>query len=123
MFEITDTYDGHSTMYYFDNPADSRDGGARMKVWNTPEILKLYVDTDIQTNTITFDYFPEFDTTATTEEITLRKENIAYCYPFNHDIGNDYTWVIYADDGWDMVRLLVDHNYYAVRDLLEPAVV
>lgn len=121
MYEITDTYDGHASMFFFDNPADARDGGRRLKIWNTPASITLYADTDIISNSVTFDYFPEYDTSLATEEITLLKAQIAYCYPHNHDINSSYTWVHYAQDGWDMKKLLVNHAYFAVRDLLEPA--
>lgn len=120
MYEITANYEGKYRMRFFDDPANSRDGGAWMKIWDEAiENITNAGDTDIGSNSVTFDVFEDNDPTLTTTALTLVKSAIAYCYPYGHNGNNRYTWVIYADAGWNMIRILVDHEYMSVYLLLE----
>jgi len=110
MFEITEAYDGNPTMFFFDNPANVKDGGARLKI--TDESIAsiiAYADTDHGSDSITLDVFPENNPLLATYELTLRKENIAYIYPVGGTTGA--SWLVYADMAWNMIRVLVNKDY------------
>lgn len=120
-YEIIQRYDGRIQTRFFDNPANSRDGGAWMTITDQAVINVINAaDTDIDTNSVTFNVFEDNDPTLPTSEITLAKAAIAYCYPLGHNGNSNYMWVVYADAGFDMIRILVDHNFSDVYLLLEP---
>jgi hypothetical protein len=119
MFEITEAYDENLTMRFFDNPADSRCGGARMKIDTTLAGLISAADSDYGDNTVTLDMYPDNDTTQATTEITLQKLAISYCKPFGNDQSNALTWVYYIDAGWDIQKILVNHSWIPLWVLLE----
>ncbi len=111
MYEITLNHDGDPTMYFFDNPADSRDGGLRMVITDeTIDSIKTYADMDHGSESITLDVFTDNDPTQATYELTLAKSTIAYVYDYP-TAGLGYTWVVYADMGWNVLRILVSAQY------------
>jgi hypothetical protein len=120
MYEITENADGDPTMRFFDNPANSRDGGARMVITDeTIGSIIAYADTTLAHNTYTLDVFPNNDPTETTYELTISKASIAYLWDHGAS-DSSYTWLVYALDGWDMAKVLVDKAYSALwQDLLE----
>ncbi len=122
IFEMTESHDGYPTFYYFDNPADSRCGGARMKTNGDIASYIAASNSSSGSNAVTLDYFPNADVTEATEEITLAKVNIAYTYPYRHDIFGSYCWVVYVDAGWDIKSILVDHGRGELLTLLEETV-
>jgi hypothetical protein len=120
MYEITQRWDDKCQMRFFDDPSNSRDGGAWMTITDETILNVItWADSDIGSKDVTFDVFKDNDHTLATTEITLQKSAIAYCYPFGHNGNSDYTWVVYADAGWNMIRILVDHTFSVVFDLLE----
>jgi hypothetical protein len=120
MYEITSDFEDKQRMRFFDNHSNSRDGGAWMKIWDTAlSNITDAADTDIGSKDVTFNKFIDNDPTLATTEITIGKAAIAYCYPYNHDGNSAYTWILYSDGGWDMIRILVSHDYTAVYMLLE----
>ena len=121
MFEITEDYNSNPQFYFFDNPADSRCGGARMKLDGILLSILSAADTNIGSVAVTLDYFPNEDPTETTEEITIGKANIAYCYPYRFDADATETWVVYIDAGWDVKRILVDSDMSTMFSSLEPS--
>jgi hypothetical protein len=119
MFEITEAYDGNMQMFFFDNPADSRCGGAHMKIDTTLAGLLNAADSDFGDNVVTLDVYPDNDSTQTTTEVTLQKIAISYCKPFGNDQSNALTWVYYIDAGWDIKKILVNHSWIPLYSKLE----
>jgi hypothetical protein len=119
MFEIKTDYEDNLYMFYFDNPADSRDGGAHMKVDDNLAALNIYADTDHGSEAVTLEYFPDDDTSATPLEITLTKASIAYCYPVAFQKSHNYCYLVYVDAGWNKNRILVSHSWIILYGLLE----
>jgi hypothetical protein len=119
MYEITEAYDENMTMRFFDNPADSRCGGARMKIDTTLAGLINAADSDYGDNVVTLDVYPDNDTSQATTEITLQKISISYCIPYRNDQSNALTWVVYIDAGWNMQKILVNHSWIPLYVLLE----
>ncbi len=119
MFEITDSWQGHSDLFFFDNPCNSRDGGSRMRVWGDKANIILASDTDHGSNEIDLHYYPDDDITATPLVENVRKADIAYCYPYNFSIVNPYSWVVYSQGGWDMKRVLVASAIGELYHILE----
>src|SRR5512137_2980176 len=76
MFELTESYNGYTDMFFFDNPVDSRDGGARMRFNAEIEDIVDIADLDHGSESITLDVFPNNDDTETTYELTLSKASI-----------------------------------------------
>lgn len=112
MFELKATSHGitggsgsQACLWFFDNPADWRDGGAYMRVNRTVTQLITQSGHSITYNSITLDVFPDDDMTADTEEVTISK--IAVAYAWAHDSG-DACYVVYADGAWGMRRVLCD---------------
>lgn len=120
MFEITQNYEGKQTFRFFDNPTDSRDGGAWMTIWDeSVDNIINASDTDIGSNDVTLSVYPEADITQTPYDLTLRKENVAYVYPLGHNTNTEYSYLVYSDAAWDMIRILVDGDYADILLLLE----
>jgi hypothetical protein len=111
MYQITIAYDGHPTMIFYDNPANVKDAGARMRIDTTLAGLLNGADSDHGSESVTLDYYPDNDTSVATKEITLSKADIAYCYPFGNQQSNALSWVIYSSKGWNMERILVNHSW------------
>lgn len=112
MFEITETHDGYASMRFFDNPVDSRDGGARLKAYTTIANVIGFADFPHGSETITLDVFTDNDNTLATYELTLAKATIAYCYPA--DEAWDTMWVVYVDAGWNIQRVLVNEGAFVL---------
>jgi len=119
MYEVRLDNNDNAYMFYFDNPADSRDGGAHMKVDDNVTALRIYADTDHGSEAVTLSYFPNGDITEATEEITIAKNSIAYCYPMGFQMSNAYCYVVYVDAGWNKNRILVNHSWIPLYALLE----
>jgi hypothetical protein len=111
MFEITENYNGDPTMFFYDNPADVKDSGARMTITDeTIASIIAYADLDHGSESVTLSVFPDNDITATPTDITLPKACIAYLWEHLETSG-DYTWLVYANDGWEMKKVIVDEDY------------
>lgn len=119
MFEITEAYDGNATMFYFDNPSDIKDGGARLRTDYTVASLIAQADTDYGAENVTLDYYPNADSTESTVSIIIPKEDIAYCYPYGNVQSHALSWVVYALKGWGMKKILVNHSWIPLIVLLE----
>ncbi len=113
MFEMTVAWDSNISMYYFDNPNDSRDGGARMRLDTTIAEIITASDLDYGSKYVTLNYFPNADTSEATKEISLQKSNIAYAW--SHWDEDNYCYLVYVDAGWNEIRIVVD---YPLADLL-----
>ena len=120
MYEITLDFECKCRLRFFDNPANRRDGGAWMKTCDKGiySIVNA-ADTDIGSVAVTFDVYEDNDPANTTSELTIGKVAIAYVYPYGHNTNSEYCWVLYADDGWRMNRILVDGDYGDIMLLLE----
>lgn len=111
MFEITEAYDGNPTMFFFDNPANVKDGGARMKIDDeTIASIIAYADLDHGSESVTLSLFPNNDVTATPVDTTIQKLDIAYMWDQGHPVTN-YTWLVYAEAGWDIKKVLVNEAF------------
>jgi len=110
MFEITTAYNGYQDMFFFDNPADSRDGGARMRLNLDLEDITDMADSPHGSESVTLDVFPNNDDTQTTTELTLQKAAIAYFC----ERDDDTCWLTYIDMGWEKQRVLVDETGIAL---------
>jgi hypothetical protein len=119
MFEITEAYDHHMQMFYFDNLVDSRCGGAHMKIDTTLAGLLNGADSDYGTVAVTVSAYPDNDPTATPANITLQKLSISYCKPYGNDQSNALTWIYYINAGWEIEKILVNHSWIPLYSILE----
>lgn len=119
MFEITESYTGKATMLFFDSGLDEKDSGNRLRVDDTVAVTTSHADNDHGSESIALSYFPEGDITATPTTVTVRKADIAYCYPRNSDILSDYTYVVYREGAWNMKKILVDSSWLLLWGDLE----
>lgn len=111
MFEITENADGYATMRFFDNPANERDGGARLTIKRTVANVILAADNEITSSSITLPIYPNNDVTETAVNTVVGRAHIAYVRTAGSDYATDTEcWVTYVDDGWDVKTVLVDYN-------------
>ena len=94
-------------MWFFDNSADYRDGGAYLRCERTVTALVLAADFGLTYQSITLDVFPDDDLTADTEELTIAKQAVSYAWA--HDSGEG-VYVVYSDGAWANKRVLIDHT-------------
>jgi len=111
MYDITENHNGDPTMYFFDNPANSRDGGARMVITDqTLASIIAYADIALTEHSVTLSVFPNNDPNETPYDLTIAKATIAYLWEHITNAAN-FTWLVYADMGWDIKKVLVDEAY------------
>jgi hypothetical protein len=119
MFEITEAYDHNMRLRFYDNPADSRCGGAWMKIDTTLAGILNAADADFGDNMVTLDMYPDNDTAQATTEITLQKVAVSYCIPFGNDQSNALSWVVFVDAANDIKKILVNHSWIPLYLLLQ----
>lgn len=119
MFEITANHASKASMIFFDNGLDEKDSGNRLVTSESVASTILPADTDHGSNEVTLNYYPDNDITVATKAITLRKEDIGYCYPRNFDLTEVYTYVVYREGAWDTKRILVSGNWIPIWAALE----
>jgi hypothetical protein len=125
MFEIKQGWvDDHSLMFFFDNPANCRDGGAHMRIHTSVAGIIGMADLDHGSEAVTLDTFPDDflelylnGSPITTTALTLAKASIAYAYPA--DDAWSAMWVVYIDAGWNVKRILVHHGAFVLWVMLE----
>ena len=104
---------GTSSLYYFDNPFDSRDSGHYMILDYPVDDLIHEINTVLNNNFITLAIFPNNDPTETPVDTDIGVANFAYAVAqVNHPTRS---WVTYSEAGWDLKTVLVDNT---LADLL-----
>lgn len=120
MFEITANRDigpfSTSSLFFYQNPDDSRDGGARMRISSTAAQIITASDLDVGSNSVTFNVFPDnHDTTGTPVARTLQKKDVAYLYAHPN---TSYTYLVYVNEAWDVKKVVISHTGLAAWLLL-----
>ena len=101
-----------STLYYFDNPFDERDRGNYMVVSKTRAELIAYMDTALTHNSMTLSMYTNNDPTLATVDTEISVAYFAYAVV---DINvATRSWVTYAESGWDIKTVLVNHTLAAI---------
>jgi hypothetical protein len=122
MYELRSGVDTDPTMYFFDNPADTRCGGAILRTDHTQATVANIITEgdDVPSGKfVTVSAYPNNDSSLTTESITLPKAQIAYCYPYGNVQSHALSWIVFAEDAWNMRRILVNHSWIPLKILLE----
>lgn len=111
MYEITSAYDGNPTMFFFDNPNNVKDGGARMKITDeTIASIIAYADSDHGTELALLPIYPNNDHDETPVNTLIPKVDIAYMWAHENSAFN-CTWLVYAQGGWDIKKVLVNRTF------------
>jgi hypothetical protein len=121
MFELREGIGGDPQMLFFDNPADSRCGGAKMRTDVAQATVTNIIneaDDAPATASVTVDVYPDNDLTATTVSRVFPKAAVAYCYPYGNVQSHAKSWMVIAEDGWNMRRVLVNHSWIPLNVLL-----
>jgi hypothetical protein len=105
-----------STLYYFDNPLDYRDRGNYMILPLTVAELITQMDTALGHASITLDMYTNNDPTQVTVATTIAVGNFAYAVADVND--STRSWVTYAEAGWDIKTVLVNHTLAAMLALV-----
>jgi len=109
----------NSSMYYFDNPFDSRCNSNYMETDHTVAQLKTHMDTDMTHTHLALNVYPKNDPTESTESQTYFLWQIAYAcaVPDSYSATQSYVWVR-EDLGFKVKRLRVNHTIAAILALV-----
>jgi len=122
MFEIHSISTG-SWFYFFDNIADTKDGGAYVKTTTTVANIILNADKVPWHNTIPLKVYPNEDINEITVDTVVNLSDISYIYDHEND-GLEAAYVYYREGGWDLKRVLVNNTtdeiyaYFAINAAL-----
>jgi len=96
------------SLYYFDNPYDHRDNGHYMVINSTLAMMIAAMDYAPGTLTLTVAHYLNDDRTLATSNLTIPIADFAYAWAQTNHATN--SWIVYADKGWDMTRILVNNS-------------
>jgi len=104
MYDIHAHTDG-SWMYYYDNMYDRQDGGAYLKCDTSPANIIVAADLIPVSETVTLPIFPDDVQTETAVDTTIMLDQFSRAWAHSNGTA---TYVVYADDAWNMIRVLCD---------------
>jgi hypothetical protein len=86
---------GDSSMYYFDNPFDSRDNSHYMVTDHTAAQLRAHINSAETVHSVTLAVYPTNDPTESTENTVVKVDDIAFAraVPDSYSATQSYVWV------------------------------
>jgi hypothetical protein len=99
-----------ASLYYFDNPFNSRDNSHYMEITHTVAAIVAHMDT-VPTHThMDLKIFPDMDHSETSVTTVIPIDNFAFATAVDdaHSATQSYVW--YVDSGWNFKRCRVEQS-------------
>jgi len=102
----------YCSLYYFDNPFDSRDRGNYMVIDKTVAEVITQMDTALSHASMTLSVYPKNDSSLTPVDVEI---GVAYfSYAVVDTASATRSWVTYVESGWDTKTVLVNNTLAAL---------
>jgi len=109
-----------SSMYYFDNPFDHRDNSHYMEIGDSLAQVITHMDASPISNVFTVSVYPDDDITQTAVNHTFKIADVARVIDATGTKSGLYSYLyVRADDGFRIIRYLIDGSQRSFMTLIE----